>query len=263
MPYAAEVEAEIDTRLDRTPADMRTYLALSPLNGSRNALAGNWGSTPNQSLPSPWDPRSLDDDNVILAYTNFASDLIQRFNPDYFNLGIEVSELAINDIAAFDRLVIFTEAVSNSLKAQFPDLQLMISVALKSPGSIDAASINAELPRLVQYVDVVGISVYPYVFFEHSDNGNPSTLPTDWLSQIQVVAGGKPVAIAETGWPAESLDAKFIVWFSLVDYDALWNGVLQQDPVAQIWRDTGLYDENLNSRSSLDTWQEQLSIPLE
>ena len=119
MPYAAEVEAEINTRLDRTPTDMRTYLALSPLNGSRNGLTGNWGSTPNQSLPSQWDSRGLDDDSVILAYTNFASELIERFNPDYFNLGIEVSELAINDLAAFDRLVVFTQVVSSSSKHDF------------------------------------------------------------------------------------------------------------------------------------------------
>ncbi len=292
-PYPAEVEAEINARLDNTPAGMRTYLALSPLNGLRSGLADNWGGSPNQPLLPPWDSRGFDDANVISAYTNFASDLIRRFDPDYFNLGIEVSELALNDIAAFDRLVVFTEAVASSLKSQFPNLQLMISVALKSPGSADATTITAELPRLVQFIDVVGISVYPYVFFEHLDSGDPSQLPADWLSQIAAITGGKSVAIAETGWPAESLvipvfgvdvasdaqkqdayvttlfsaaetlDAKFIVWFALVDYDALWNGPLQQSPVAQIWRDTGLYDENLNSRPALDTWQMKLSTPLE
>jgi hypothetical protein len=292
-PYPADVEAEINERLDSTPSDKRTYLALSPLNGMRTSLADYWGIAPNQPLPSPWDSRSFDNPSVISAYTNFASDLIARFNPDYFNLGIEVSELAINDAAAFDQLVVFTEAVANSLRAQFPNLRLMLSVALKSPGSVDAAIITAEMPRLVQYIDVVGISVYPYVFFEHSDKGNPANLPVNWLSQIDVVAGGKPVAIAETGWPAENLtiplfgvdvasdaqkqnayvttlfdaaemlDAEFIVWFFLVDFDALWNGPLQQSPVAQIWRDTGLYDEDLNPRPALDTWQMRLSIPLE
>jgi exo-beta-1,3-glucanase (GH17 family) len=169
----------------------------------------------------------------------------------------------------------------------------MASVALKSPGSPAAATISAELPRLIQHVDVVGVSVYPYIFFEHAGRGDPSNLPSDWLSQVSQLAGGKPVAIAETGWAAEtltiptfgvdipsdpanqdayldklfaaanSLNARFIVWFALADYDALWNGVLQQDPVARIWRDTGLYDENLNPRPSLDTWMEQLARPLE
>ena len=58
------------------------------------------------------------------------------------------------------------------------------------------------------------------------------------------------------------MQAEFIIWFSLVDYDALWNGVLNQDPIAHIWRDTGLYDQNLISRPSFDTWQRQLAIDL-
>ena len=61
---------------------------------------------------------------------------------------------------------------------------------------------------------------------------------------------------------AQTLDARFIVWFALVDFDALWSGALQEDPVARIWRDTGLYDENLNPRPALDTWQAQLGLPL-
>ena len=291
--YPAEVEGEIAARLNATPAGMRTYLAISPLSGSRDGLAENWGTTPNQPLPPPWDTRQFDDPEVIAAYTNFAADLIQRFGPDYFNLGIEVSELAINDIAAFDRLVVFTEAVTTDLRAQFPNVQLMISVALKSPGSVAAATIEAELPRLIQYVDVVGVSTYPYVFFDHADKGDPANLPTNWLSQINTIAAGKPIAIAETGWVAETLtipafgvdvasdaakqdaylsalfaeaerlDARFIVWFALVDFDALWNGALQQDPIAHIWRDIGLFDENLSTRPALDTWQAQLALPLQ
>lgn len=293
LAYSAELEAELATRLSRTPAGMRNYLALSPLNGTRNALADYWGSAPNQALPAPWDTLSFDHPDVVTAYTNFATDLIRRFEPEYFNLGIEVSELAINDIAAYDRLVTFTAAVSGALKSQFPDVQLMISVALKSPSSAEAAIIRAELPRIIQHIDVIGVSVYPYIFFDHADRGDPANLPANWLSQVVSLAGGKPIAIAETGWAAEtltipafsldiasdaanqdaylnalfsaaeSLDAEFIVWFSLVDFDALWDGVLGQDPVAHIWRDTGLFDENLNPRPALDTWMEQFILPIQ
>ena len=292
-PYSAELEAEINARLTNTPADKRAYLALSPLNGMRNGLADYWGTGPNQPLPSPWDARALNDPDVISAYTNFATDLIQRFSPDYFNLGIEVSELALNDIAAYEDLVDFTAAVSGSLKAEFPNVQLMASIALKSPNSPESNTLRAELPRLIQYIDVVGISVYPYIFFDHLDRGDPASLPADWLSQISELADGKPVAIAETSWVAETLtipafgtnivsdaakqdaylstlfaaanrlDARFIVWFFLVDYDALWSGALEEDPIARIWRDTGLYDENLNPRPALDTWMNELALPLE
>ncbi len=293
LAYSADLEAELTARLSGTPANMRTYLALSPLNGTRNGLADYWGTAPNQPLPAPWNILEFDDPDVITAYTNFATDLIQRFNPEYFNLGIEVSELALNDMAAYDRLVTFTETVSGALKSQFPNVQLMISVALKTPTSAEAAIIRAELPRIIQHVDALGVSVYPYIFFNHADRGDPTNLPAEWLSQVVSLAGGKPIAIAETGWAAErltipafsvdvdssaafqdayvnalfsaaeTLDAEFIVWFALVDFDALWNGALLQDPVAHIWRDTGLYDEALNPRPAMDTWMNQLSLPLE
>lgn len=292
-PYPADVENEITGRLASTPPGMRTYLALSPLNGGRAGLAEYWGASTNQPLPAPWDTRTFDDLDVITAFTNFSANLIQRFDPEYFNLGIEVSELAINDAVAFDQLVVFTTAVVNDLRVLFPNLKLMVSVALKSPGSAEAAIINAQMPQLVQLVDAVGVSVYPYVFFDHSDKGDPANLPANWLSQIQALAGNKEIAIAETGWiaerltipffgvdvdsnpdmqaaylnelfaAAEILDARFIVWFSLVDFDALWNGVLGQDPVAHIWRDIGLYDENLNPRPALDIWQAELGQQVE
>lgn len=291
--YSAELEAELATRLANTPPGMRTYLALSPLNGAREGLADYWGSAANQPLPPPWNTKALDDPEVVTAYTNYAADLTQRFDPDYLNIVIEASELALNDSAAYDDLVALTAAVSTDLEARFPDVQLMISVALKSPGSPEAATIRAELPRLVQYVDALGVSVYPYVFFNHPERGDPANLPIDWLNQATLLAGGKPIAIAETGWAAEdvtipaftvdiasdaakqdaylrrlfsaadALDARFIVWFFLTDYDALWNGALQQDPVARIWRDTGLYDDNLNPRPALDTWMTEFAIPLE
>ncbi len=291
VAYDPAVEAEIQSRLDNTSVNQRMYLAISPFNGGRDGLAGNWGAATNEPLPPPWDARDFDSPEVITAYTNFASDLITRFQPAYFNLGIEASELLVNDLTRYNRYVTFATQVSSALRAEFPDLRLMVSVALKSPGSARAATIEANIGPLIDVVDVVGVSVYPYVFFDHADKGDPANLPTDWLSQVQSIAGGKPVAIAETAWiaerleiptfsvdvaanegnqadymlelfaEAEALDAEFIVWWALVDFDALWSGALGEDPVARIWRDTGLFDESLNPRPALDAWQQQLNMP--
>jgi hypothetical protein len=288
--YNPAVEAEIQGRLDNTPANQRMYLAISPFNTGRDGLAGNWGAGTNEPLLAPWDTRDFDSPEVILAYTNFARDMITRFQPTYFNLGIEASELLVNDLARFNRYVTFATQVANTLRAEFPNLRLMISVALKSPGSARAQTIEANIGALIDLVDVVGISVYPYVFFDHADKGDPANLPANWFSQIQNIANGKPIAVAETAWiaerlevptfgvdvmanaqnqadymtelfaEAEALDAEFIVWWALVDFDALWNGVLGQDPVGRIWRDTGLFDELLNPRPALDAWQQQFML---
>ncbi len=162
----------------------------------------------------------------------------------------------------------------------------MVSIALKSPGSTAASTIATQFAKLSNVTDAVGISVYPYAFYQHGDKGDPENMPANWLSQIASFAGNKPVAITETGWIAEDLtipgygyseqsDAsrqrdyvsgmlanandlsmEFVIWFAMVDYDALWNNALGQDDLSKLWKDTGLYDDNLNPRPALDSWKE-------
>jgi hypothetical protein len=58
--------------------------------------------------------------------------------PVYFNYSPEVSELMLNDDPKlFDNFMIFAERVYRRIKAVHPDLQLLISVALKRPDSTD------------------------------------------------------------------------------------------------------------------------------
>lgn len=292
-PLPTAVSNEIADRVARTADSQCVYLALSPLNSARDDLADYWNdSGTNQSLPAAWAARTLDSNEVITAYTNFASILIDEFQPQYFNYCIEASELAMNDAAHYNKLLTFSEQVSSALRLAYPDLKLMISVGLKSPGSSKAVTINTALPALIEDVDMLGISVYPYAFFEHADKGDPANLPSNWLSQIQTIADGKPLAIAETGWVAEdlviptyslnvpateadqnayvttllkeseALDMEFIIWFSVVDFDALWSGAMGSSPLGQIWRDTGLYDEDIQPRAAFATWMQYVNRSL-
>jgi len=45
-----------------------------------------------------------------------------------------------------------------------------------------------------------------------------------------------------------------VIWFFAVDFDVLWDETLGRDPIARIWRDTGLWDETLSARPALSTW---------
>ena len=60
---------------------------------------------------------------------------------------------------------------------------------------------------------------------------------------------------------SEQLDMEFVIWWAHVDFDAFWDGALLQDPVARIWRDIGLVDENLVDRPALSVWQEWYARP--
>lgn len=292
--YAGEllpdkVEQEISSRTSQTGPNSVVYLSIDSLNTLRDDLALNWGDGGGEPRPAPWDVRDFGDIEVAEAYSNFALNMIDRFDPAYFNYAPEVSELILNDIDKFDQFASFAERVYQNIKAVHPSLPLMVSVALKSPGSTEALTIESNFSKISEFVDVVGISVYPYAFYAHDDKGDPANLPENWLSQISSLAGSKPIAIAETAWIAEdltiinygyaeqsdvnkqrdylsevltsadNLSIEFVIWFTIVDYDALWNDFLGQDDLSKLWKDTGLYDENLNTRPAFDVWSDYYS----
>jgi len=164
----------------------------------------------------------------------------------------------------------------------------MVSIALKSPGSSGMSTVTAGFTQIANYVDVVGISVYPYAFFTPPD-GNPDDLPSNWLSQIKTIAPGKSYAVTETGWIATNLSipsyslnvtgtdayqnsfvtklfnesnaisAETVIWFTSYDYDTLWTNTLGYDPLSQIWKNTGLVNDSLVKRTGCYTWESWLS----
>lgn len=287
--YHANLEAEIQGRLDRTPSSTEVFLAIDSLDASRSSLALYRGEFDNMPLEGDWASRSWNSQEVIDAYIAYAVDMINRFQPKYFEYGTEISELLLNDVAAYNDYLIFAEAVYTSLKSSFPDLKVMVSIALKSPGSAEMHTIAASIGSVLEYSDVVGISVYPYAFFTHTDRGDPDNLPDNWLSQVESIAADKPLVISETGWIAEDLviaelaysessnqtkqndymvklmhaaqqmKVELVIWWAVTDFDTLWEDTLAQDPIAKIWKDIGLYDENQLARSALDTWDEWLA----
>jgi hypothetical protein len=286
--YHPNVEAEINDRLNLTPNSMEIFLSIDSLNTDRDGLSPYWAVSDNLPLPNEWANRSWNSDEVITAYINFAVDMIDRFQPLFFEYGTEVSELILNDPAGYADWVDFAQAVYNELKMRYPTLRLMTSVALKSPGSSEMQQIAANYNQVLVYTDIVGISTYPYVFYDHADRGDPANLPSNWLTQITGFSEGKPLAISETGWiaedldipdfhysessnqtkqasfaqimleTAEDLDMEFVIWWTVADFDTLWNNELSQDSLAKIWKDIGLYDENQDARLALQTWDNWL-----
>lgn len=292
--YADNIQDEINGRISNTDSSLKLYLAIDSLNSARNDLTDYWGTSSNMSRVSPWDTRSFDDSEVIAAYSGFAIDVITAFEttfglPECFNYGPEISDLMLNDSEKFTEYLLFASGVHTNLKTEFPDLDLMVSIALKSPGSTDMATVTSGFDQIKDYVDIVGISTYGYVFYGHADAGNPANLPANWLTQITDIAPDKPYAVVETGWPAQDLvisnysinttctpawqdqylstlcteahnelQASLLIWFTPYDYDTLWNDTLGQDDVSRIWRDTGLIDENLDNRTALTTWRNWL-----
>jgi hypothetical protein len=291
--YNQSVKDEINGRITGTSANKTIFLAIDSLNGARDDLTDLWDSSGNMARPSPWDTRGFADANVITAYINFSKVIINKFindygkEPTYFNYGTEVSDLMINDAAKFTEYITFAQQVYTNLKATYPNMKLMVSIALKTPGSTEMNTVQAGFAQIKNYVDVVGISTYGYAFYAHANKGNPDNLPSNWLTQIQTIAPNKQYAVTETGWIAENLsipayslnvssnstsqnnymkklfqesndtlNAEFIIWYTSYDYDTLWTDTLGSDDLSKIWKDTGLIDESFAERTALSTWRE-------
>lgn len=289
------VQNEINDRISKTAPGKVIYLAIDSLNGARDDLADLWESDSNMLRPAPWDTRSFDDPEVITAYVEFSIAVIEKFRteygtlPEYFNYATEISELMINEPAKFDEFVPFAQTVYSSIKAVYPSIKMMVSIALKTPGSTEMLAAKAGFARIKNYVDVVGISTYGYAFYSHPDKGNPDNLPSDWLTQIKTIAPDKPYGVTETGWIAQNLsipayslnvsgseafqeeylkklfrecnneiNAEMIIWFTSHDYDTLWTDTLGRDDLSKIWKDTGMISETFAERSSLETWKSWL-----
>ena len=285
------MESDLALRLANTHAAVPVILSVCPLNPARDAPAGYWGGGTNLPRPSPWDAYDFGDQELVDAYVNFLLNLIARFDPEYCNYGIEATEYIRNNPGRADDLFGFLQAVYDAVKLVHPNLPMFISVTLQAPGSADALLVQGYADRIVACSDLLGVSTYGYVFYGHAGSGDPANLPADWLSQARDYAPGRTIAVAETGWIAEDLvipaysldiagtaawqadyvgkllteadrlDARFVTWFAVVDYDTLWTDTLGQDPVARIWRDTGLYDGTVTARSALTTWDAWLARP--
>lgn len=295
--YGSDVKANINGRVSKgTELSNKTvYLGVSPFSSKRDGLAPYWSNAAGEPLPVDWASLDIGNDYVIAAYINFLDEVIQKLNPTYVNYAIEINEFDYHVQSERLNLIKFVSFVYTALKDKYPDVKFMVSFTLRSPDSNEMTRAQDLFNDISPYMDMVGISVYPYAFFSHANSGDPANLPSDWLSQIKTIAPNKPYFIAETGFIAErmvvpsfglnvdgsssdqaqfvddlfseanKLNAEGVVWYTPVDFDGMWDDVLQflDDPDANlIWRDTGLKDGDLNPRPALTRWGEWLQRPV-
>jgi|GEM_PF-2853429 len=280
LEYPDFVQNHVNLQI-RSTNPRKTYLAVDPINSLRNGIALNWNENGMmQPRTDKWENIRFNDLEFINAYLNFARMLIDEFEPDYFNFGTEATDLALASTEKFDDFIEFWGYTYTVLKSEYPDLKLMVSAALKSPDTTEMQTVGTIMNLMEDYVDMYGISTYPYAFYNHEDRGNPDTLPADWLTQVLQYTAA-PLAITETSWPAENINiqndfdlqvtstpedqykyirelfeevnrinAAFVIWFTAADYDRLG----QTSDLSKIWEDTGILDQNLVARPAYTEW---------
>ncbi len=280
LTLPAEFTNEILGRANRKIDNKQLLLSVSLLNSARDELAPDFdGSIPSYS--------NLDDIEIEEAYFKHIDYLINQFKPDYLVIAIEVNELRLRFESKWEGYKTLIQNVKSRVKQIYPDLIISESVSLHNlyePNATDQTAYINEIANYMNQMDLVTISFYPFLKDRHSKEEFQQIF--DFLHNKV----NKPIAFVETGHIAENLivpnldlsiigneseqniyletllknaqkqNYEFIIWWGFRDYDALWETFPEElKDLGQLWRDTGLIDENGNERQSKTTWNKTLS----
>jgi len=205
-------------RMSRLASSARTagkqvFLSVSPMDGNRSSLAPrvrvNGGVEVMESgwAPRCWDARTAADGATWRdAYVRYVEWMVDLFQPEFLNVGIELNLWDIACPSAWDGMVDVVNAAYDAAKARrpatpvFPSIQIDALYGL-APGSCPQGT-DAGTCYENGYAHLAGvkrdrfaISSYPYL------GAVPSlaALPADWFTRAPQ-RGGERSLIAEAGW---------------------------------------------------------------
>ncbi len=280
LTLPTEFTNEITGRVNRKINDKQLLLSVSLLNSNREELAEDFdGTVPTYS--------NLNDVGIEDAYFKHIDYLVSQFEPDYLVIAIEVNELLIRAEDKWDSYRLLIQNVKSRIKQLYPDLPISESISLHNLYEADVSNPTEYMEEMIAHMnqmEFVAISFYP--FFKNLSTKNEFQGAFGFLHDNIT----KPIAFVETSHIAEDLivsnlnlsiggteieqniyletllenaqeqNYEFVIWWAHRDYDALWEVFpMELRDIGQLWRDSGLLDENGNERVSKTTWDTYLN----
>ncbi|MEM9646962.1 MAG: glycosyl hydrolase 53 family protein [Bacteroidota bacterium] len=271
---------EITGRANRKIAQKQLLLSVSLLNSNRDDLAEDLdGSIPTYT--------NLDDEVIENAYVKHIDYLLGQFQPNYLVITIEVNELRLRSADKWPAYTRLMQNVISRIRTMHPGIPISESISLHNlyePMVAEPEAYISEIVTRMNQMDFVAISFYP--FFKSLATQEDFQQALDFLHDRI----NKPIAFVETGHIAENLvvpnlnvnitgneieqntylqtlltnaenqNYEFVIWWAYRDYDALWATFPNElRDLGQLWRDTGLLDEDGMERPSLATWSDHFS----
>ncbi|MEL7001227.1 MAG: hypothetical protein AAFN93_00690 [Bacteroidota bacterium] len=266
---------EISGRVNRRIPGKELLLSVSLFNSNRDELASDFDGT----IPAY---TNLDDADIEDAYFKHIDFLVGEFQPDYLVIAIEVNELNLRAPEKWDSYKRLILNVKSRTRTQYPDLRISESISLHNLFEPDVPNQTAHIQDVFSHVnqnDFMAISFYPFlknlsstaefqeVFdFLHANTALPIAFVESSHIAEDLIIPNLNVSIdgneneqndyLETLFEnAENQDYEFIIWWAHRDYDALWQTFpAEVRDLGQIWRDSGLLDENGGERPAFSTW---------
>ena len=290
VAFPTAMQKDIDSRLTHIGKGVSTVSQISALDTGRAGLAPNRGSSINEPLRAPWTTYPMNHASVKTAYANYVERMIRQFQPKYVVIGVESNLLMRNQKPKWASYVELTCATTRTLKAHGIAQPLLISIDVNPffP-EWSTPDQDGDQPRVLRdldaCVDGFAITAHPFMTSLLADR-----FPADYFSRVFALSR-RWVGIGESSYPAQVFSnsqltwngseskqtdfldqmlrasnkqgLKFVIWFTIRDYDQLWSGFLGRDPIALMWRDTGLYDEAGRARPALLRWDAELTRPVQ
>ncbi|MGL1887476.1 MAG: glycosyl hydrolase 53 family protein [Reichenbachiella sp.] len=266
---------EITGKANKKILGKKLLLSVSLLNSNRDELASDFDST----IPAY---TNLDDTDIKNAYFQHINYLVSEFAPDYLVIAIEVNELRLRSPRKWDSYKNLIFDVKSRIKELYPNLKISESISLHNlyePDVSDPATFIEEITNHMNQMDFIAISFYPFlknisskknyqeVFdFLHANVTRPiAFVETAHIAEDLVIPNltvsiegseDEQNAYLETLIEnAENYDYEFIIWWAHRDYDALWETFPEEvKDLGQIWRDTGLLNENGTEKPAFSIW---------
>jgi len=206
-------------------------------------------------------------------------DFAATYKPPYLFLGNENDAYYEQNASDYANWISFYNSAYDAIKSASPDT--MVGPVFNFEHMAGAGTLNgwttAHWGALESHdlskVDTVGVTVYPFLSY-----ASPGSVPSSYLDPLISRVGSKPIAITETGWPAENLGGLNPPWETSeqaqVTYLSRLDAMLEGKNVKMVnWlhlypmKDTGgsptewklfssisLRDSSGNKRPAYDAW---------
>jgi hypothetical protein len=227
------------------------YFTLAKDHGKSFMIAIDWQKVDRSGTNGGW---SFEDKATANLFKKDMIRLLNAYNPDYFNLGVEVNYYALTSSEGFIAFASVFRELKKELKKNKSELKVGLSYQLEllygHHNEWNETNSLATLDNLLGDVDYLGISTYPNMVSKQKQSDMLfSTMYLDSISMKYSL----PIGISETAassklyneeqrksyiktifQKASDLNLKFVIWGSMIDGngDKVWSdkiGLLSND----------------------------------
>jgi hypothetical protein len=289
-PFPGDIEGEWKKDRAKIPAGYPVYLALMPLDQDRIGLARNRTKEKEQPLPPAFKGKTFGDAVVRQAYLNYCRRAVRAFRPDYLNIAVECTNIALQKPGQWPVFADFCRFIRSGLKKEWPNLSIGVSHELQKLWTDKVAE---RVRPTLKDMDYLGLSFYPYgdPFGARYKARRLPKEPEQWRSPLGWVRGytDMPIAICETGYITKKIHVKefdlrmegdetrqewyirelmeiarrdrylFVINYLAVDYDKLSARFPAQRDLFQLWESMGFLDSGLRAKPALKAWDAALA----